>query len=125
MEVVSEEFRRRGGTVVGILPGSEEGNPFNSVRVKTGLNPVGRSVVLVTSADVLVVLGGSSGTMVEALMASNLGIPVVLLTGTGYGSDDLKVLAKDGSFDHRARARVVFTDSPEGAVRLALALARP
>ncbi|AHL23349.1 TIGR00725 family protein [Thermococcus nautili] len=124
MEVVSEEFRKRGGTVVGVLPGDEEGNPYSSVRVKTGLSPVGRSVVLVTSADVLVVLGGGSGTMVEALMAYNLGIPVVVLTGTGYRSDELRALAKDGFFDHRKRAEVAFTESPEEAVELALGLAR-
>ena len=124
MEVVSEEFVRRGGTVVGILPGDEEGNPFNLVRIKTGLNPVGRSVVLVGSADVLVVLGGGSGTMVEALMAYNIGVPVVVLTGTGYRSDRLKALVEDGSFDHRNRADVVFTDDPDEAVRLALRLAR-
>ncbi|EEB74707.1 TIGR00725 family protein [Thermococcus sp. AM4] len=123
MAVVSEEFRKRGGTVVGILPGDEEGNPYSSVRIKTGFNPVGRSVVLVTSADVLVVLGGGSGTMVEALMAYNLGIPVVVLIGTGYRSDELRALAKDGFFDHRKRAKVAFTGSPEEAVRLAMDLA--
>ena len=124
MEVVSEEFRKRGGTVVGILPGSEDGNSHSSLRIKTGMNPVGRSVVLVTSADVLVVLGGGSGTMVEALMAYNLGVPVVVLTGTGYRSDKLEALAENGFFDHRKRAEVIFTESPEEAVELALNLAR-
>ena len=124
MEAVSEEFRKRGGTVVGVLPGDEEGNPYSSVRIKTGFNPVGRSVVLVSSADVLVVLGGGSGTMVEALMAYNLGIPVVVITGTGYRSDGLKALAKDGFFDHKKRVRVIFTEDPEKAVELALSAAR-
>ena len=123
MKVVSEEFRKRGGTVVGVLPYEDNGNDFNSIRVKTGLNPVGRSVVLVSSADVLVVLGGGSGTMVEALMAYNLGIPVVVLMGTGYRSDKLQALAGDGFFDHRKRAKVLFTEDPEEAVELALRLA--
>ncbi|MDI3475295.1 MAG: hypothetical protein PWQ79_605 [Thermococcaceae archaeon] len=122
MRVVSEEFRRRGGTVVGILPYREDGNEFNSVRIKTGLNPVGRSVVLVGSADVLVVLGGGAGTMIEALMAYNLGIPVVLLTGTGYPSDGLSELLVNGYFDHRKRAKVLVTEDPEEAAGLAAEL---
>ncbi|BAA29327.1 TIGR00725 family protein [Pyrococcus horikoshii] len=120
MEVASEEFRKKGGIVVGILPYSDNGNRFNTVRVKTGLNPVERSGVLIESADVLVVLGGGVGTMIEALMAYNLGIPVIVITGTGYASDRLMELAKEGYFDHKRIVKVIFTDDPKEAAKLAL-----
>ncbi|WP_240911638.1 hypothetical protein [Thermococcus sp. LS1] len=38
MRVVSEDFRRRGGTVVGILSYLEESNGSNSVGIKIGLD---------------------------------------------------------------------------------------
>ncbi|AEH25224.1 TIGR00725 family protein [Pyrococcus yayanosii] len=123
MKVVSEEFSKRGGTVVGILPFRDKGNEFNAIRVRTGMDPVERSAVLVNSADVLVVLGGGVGTMIEALMAYNLGVPVVVLTGTGYRSDLLARLASDGYFDHKRNVRVYVTDDPEEAVELALRMA--
>ncbi|AEC51687.1 hypothetical protein PNA2_0771 [Pyrococcus sp. NA2] len=124
MKVVSEEFRKRGGIVVGILPYSDQGNEFNVVRVKTGMNPVERSGILIESADVLVVLGGGVGTMIEALMAYNLGVPVIVVTGTGYPSDRLEELAKDGYFDHKRITRVIFTEDPEEAAELALEIGR-
>ncbi|CAB49158.1 TIGR00725 family protein [Pyrococcus abyssi] len=120
MRIVSEEFRKRGGIVVGILPYSDEGNEFNTIRVKTGMNPVERSGALVESADVLVVLGGGVGTMIEALMAYNLGVPVIVLTDTGYPSDKLEMLAQDGYFDHKKILRVIFTEDPDEAARLAV-----
>ncbi|AFK21919.1 putative oxidoreductase [Pyrococcus sp. ST04] len=120
MEVVSEEFTKRGGTVVGILPYSDEGNKYNTIRIKTGLNPVERSGVLIESADVLVVLGGGVGTMIEALMAYNLGVPVVVITDTGYPSDRLEELAKDGYFDHKRIVKIIFTNDPKEAAMIAV-----
>ncbi|MBO8175304.1 MAG: TIGR00725 family protein [Thermococcus sp.] len=120
MRIVSEEFRKIGGIVVGILPERQEGNEFNTIRIKTGIDPVERSGILVNSADVLVVLGGGVGTMIEALMAYNLGIPLVIITDTGYASDKLELLAKDGYFDHKKIVKVHFVNNPKEAVKLAL-----
>ncbi|AIF70365.1 oxidoreductase [Palaeococcus pacificus DY20341] len=124
MRLASEEFSKLGGIVVGILPDRQEGNEFNKIRIKTGMDFVERSGVLVNSADVLVVLGGGVGTMIEALMAYNLGIPLVVLTDTAYESDELEGLAKDGYFDHKKIEKVYFTSDPREAAELALRLAK-
>ncbi|AFN04410.1 TIGR00725 family protein [Pyrococcus furiosus DSM 3638] len=124
MEIVSREFSKRGGIVVGILPYSDRGNEFNTIRIKTGLNPVERSGVLIESADVLVVLGGGVGTMIEALMAYNLGVPVIVLTNTGYASDKLEKLAEDGYFDHKKIVKITFIDNPEKAAQKAVEIGR-
>ncbi|NJE08439.1 TIGR00725 family protein [Thermococcus sp. M39] len=120
MKIVSEEFRKAGGIVVGILPERQEGNEFNTIRIKTGMDFAERSAVMINSADVLVVLGGGIGTMVEALMAYDYGKPLIILTDTGYASDRLELLAKDGYFDHKKIVKVYFVENPKEAVKLAL-----
>lgn len=122
MRIVSEEFRKAGGIVVGILPERQEGNEFNTIRIKTGMDFVERSAVMINSADVLVVLGGGIGTMVEALMAYDYGKPLIILTDTGYASDRLELLAKDSYFDHKKIVKAHFVDNPKEAVKLAVEL---
>ena len=124
MRVVSEEFSKLGGTVVGILPEKAEGNEFNTIRIKSGMDFVERSAILVNSSDVFVILGGGVGTMIEALMAYNLRTPLVILTDTGYESDELEHLAKEGYFDHKKIEKVEFTKDPKEAVEIALRLAK-
>jgi len=53
MRIVSEEFRKAGGIVAGILPERQEGNEFNTIRIKTGMDFAERSAVMINSADVL------------------------------------------------------------------------
>ncbi len=120
MKIVSEEFRKAGGIVIGILPERQEGNEFNTIRIKTGMDFAERSAIMINSADVLVVLGGGIGTMVEALMAYDYGIPLIIVTDTGYASDRLELLAKDGYFDHKRNVKVHFVNNPRDAVKLAL-----
>lgn len=61
-----------GGLVVGILPGTGDGNPYLSVMIRTGLGHA-RNVVLVQSADAVVAVGGSYGTLSEIAIAARTG----------------------------------------------------
>ncbi|KPU63391.1 oxidoreductase [Thermococcus sp. EP1] len=124
MEIVSEEFTKLGGIVIGILPEKQEGNKFNTIRIKTGMDFVERSAIMLNSADVLVVLGGGIGTMVEALMAYDYSKPIVIIVDTGYASDRLELLAIDGYFDHKKLVKVKFTKSVKEAVKFAIELAK-
>lgn len=124
MEIASREFVKFGGVVVGILPERQKGNEFNTIRIKTGMDFAERSAIMINSADVLVVLGGGIGTMVEALMAYDYSKPLVVVTDTGYPSDRLELLAQDGYFDHKKLVKVHFTKDAKEAARLALELAR-
>jgi hypothetical protein len=110
MAAVAAGARAAGGLVVGVLPGADpdDANPDLSVAVVTNLGPA-RNAVLVQSADAVIVIGGSWGTLSElALAIRRGGVPVVSL----------------GGWQLRDRAGdpvpgPVVADSPEQAVSLA------
>ena len=82
MEAASRGASREGGTVIGILPGSDksEANPHVTYPIPTGLG-VARNVLVVRSSDVLVALPGGPGTLSEIALALNIGKPVLDLGG--------------------------------------------
>jgi uncharacterized protein (TIGR00725 family) len=105
MEAVARGAAGAGGTVVGLLPGSDrdEANSYVSVAIATGMGEM-RNALVVRAADAVIAVGGAYGTLSEIAFALRTGVPVV-----GIGSwalDD-----------------VVDAPDPEAAVALALALA--
>jgi uncharacterized protein (TIGR00725 family) len=82
MEAASRGARAAGGTVVGILPGTDRGsaNPYSDVTVLTGIGHA-RNLAVVASAGVVIAVGGEWGTLSEIGLAGVLGRPVVLLAG--------------------------------------------
>jgi uncharacterized protein (TIGR00725 family) len=116
MAAVAEGARGAGGTVVGILPGAggRTGGPGPDpatvdVVVATDLGEA-RNAVIVQSADAVIVVGGSWGTLSELALAMRRGgVPVVTLRGW-------QVLDGDG----RPVPGPVPAADPDQAVRLAL-----
>jgi uncharacterized protein (TIGR00725 family) len=109
MAAVTEGARTAGGTVVGVLSGADraEAHPDLSVAIATGLGQA-RNPVIVGSADAVIVVGGSWGTLSELAHAMRRGtVPVVQLGGWQL---------------HDAGGRLVpgplTASSPEEAVRL-------
>lgn len=102
MEAVSMGAAEAGGTVVGILPGSDRsaGNQHLSLTIATGLGEA-RNAVLASAADGVIAIGGGWGTLSEIGLARKKGRPVV-----GLDTWEVKGL------------QVV--DSAEEAVRIAL-----
>ena len=82
MEAASFGVEQQGGVTIGILPGSDKGeaNPYVTYCVPSGLG-VARNVMIVRTADALIALPGSHGTMSEIALALNTGKPVVDLGG--------------------------------------------
>jgi uncharacterized protein (TIGR00725 family) len=106
MEAAARGARDAGGTVVGLLPGTDrgEGNAYLSVSITTGLGEM-RNALVVRAADVVLAIGGAYGTLSEIAFALRTGVPVV---GVGtWALDD-----------------VVVAPGPAEAVELALALAQ-
>lgn len=116
MGVIGEEAVKNGIYTVYILPRSRSSKSKveNAVYVKTGSSPNLRSSILVSSSDVLVVVGGGAGCMMEALMAYREGIPIIAIIGHGADSDKFFNCFK-GPFDSRLSSRVYVTDSPKEA----------
>jgi len=82
MEHASHGAREAGGTVVGVLPGTDRAraNVHADVTVVTGIGHA-RNLSVVASGDVLVAVGGGWGTLSEIALAGVLGRPVVVLAG--------------------------------------------
>lgn len=80
MAAVCEGVSVVGGTSIGLLPGTDRtaANSFVSIPVATGLGE-GRNLLVVQTADVVVAIGCSPGTLSEIALASCHGKPVVLL----------------------------------------------
>ncbi len=104
MTAASRGAQMAGGVVVGILPDLSDGNPYLTVRIRTGMGHA-RNVVLVQSADAVVAVGGEYGTLSELAVALKEGIPV-----TCFRSWDLP--------------GVVHAPTPEAAAHQALRAAR-
>lgn len=107
------------GSVIGILPGliASDANPYVDIVVPTGMN-YARNTILVAMADVVVAVGGGSGTLSEIALAWQHGKPIVALDlGEGWSAR----LAGE-RLDHRRDDLLHRAGSAEDAVRLAVAL---
>ncbi len=72
MEAACRGAKEAGGTTVGILPDTGDGNAYLDVVVRTGLGHA-RNVVLVNSADAVIAVGGGYGTLSEIAIALKIG----------------------------------------------------
>jgi uncharacterized protein (TIGR00725 family) len=75
MEAACRGAKEAGGTTVGILPGTDGGNPYLGITIRTGLGHA-RNVLVVLSADAVIAVGGSHGTLSEIAIALKTGRPV-------------------------------------------------
>ncbi len=114
MAAAAEGAVAAGGLAVGLAPGSTAvgGNGFQQVVLTTGLGEA-RNAVLVNSADAVVAVGGSWGTLSEIALAARTGTHVVVLEGW-------RVLDASG----REPDGVAVATTPEDAVATALRLLR-
>jgi uncharacterized protein (TIGR00725 family) len=71
------------GDIIGILPGYnlDDANPYIDIAVPTGIG-IARNVVVVSMADVVVAVGGGSGTLSELAVSWQLDKPIVALSST-------------------------------------------
>jgi uncharacterized protein (TIGR00725 family) len=105
MEAVSRGAHGAGGTVLGILPGTDraDANEHVTIALTTGMGEM-RNALVVRAADAVIAVGGAYGTLSEIAFALRTGVPVV-----GIGTWDL--------------GDVIDAPDPDGAVALALELA--
>ncbi len=88
MEAVCKGAKEAGGTVIGILSGNNrsEANAFLTVGVVTGIG-IARNTVLIRSADAVISVGCSWGTLIEMGLAVKFGRPLIAL-GAWHISDE-------------------------------------
>jgi len=78
MEAVCKGASLEGGVTIGILPGGSRhaANPYVQIPIVTNMGEA-RNVVIVKSAEAVIAIGGSYGTLSEIGHALRNGVPVV------------------------------------------------
>lgn len=110
MEAVCKGARSEGGLTIGIIPSDfkDDANRYVQIPIVTGMG-IGRNVMLVKTADVVIAVGGGFGTLSEIGHALNMGKTVV-----GLGTWKLE-RAHD-----KPIPGLVEVETPKEAVRVAL-----
>ncbi len=111
MEAACRGASSEGGLTIGILPGENRhtANPHVQIPIVTGTG-YARNVAVVKSAQAVIAIDGSYGTLSEIGHALQSGIPVI-----GLNTWSL-------SINGQADSSIIPADSPEDAVSKAIAL---
>lgn len=98
----AEAYKAAGGKMsLGISPAASKAEHVMKYRLPikaydailyTGLHYVGRDMLLITSSDAVVSIGGRFGTLHEFTIAMEAGVPIGFLQGAGGISDEVKTL---------------------------------
>lgn len=110
MEAVARGCTEHGGISVGILPGErfDDGNPYNTIALPTGIG-YARNSMNVLAADVVIAIGGASGTLSEMAFAWSYRKPIIALRSSGGWAERLA----GQCIDHRNDEPVIGVDSIE------------
>jgi hypothetical protein len=108
-----------GGHVVGISPAATlrehveaHASPYREydVLILTGMGLMGRELINIHSSDIVIVVGGRSGTLGEFAIAFEHGKLIGVLTGSGGITAALPAL--EASLDKRTGAEVMYESDP-------------
>ncbi len=111
METACKGAQSEGGVTIGILPGEsrQAANPYVQIPIVTGIG-YARNVAVVKSAQAVIAIGGSYGTLSEISHALQSGIPVIGLNTWS--------LSRNGQQDNS----IILAQNPTEAVNRALNL---
>jgi len=111
MEAACKGASREGGLTIGILPGENRrtANPYVRIPIVTGIG-YARNVAVVKSAQAVIAIDGSYGTLSEIGHALQSGIPVI-----GLNTWSLSI---NGQADNS----IIPADNPKEAVKRAIEL---
>lgn len=113
-----------GGLVVGISPALSEWEHINKyhspteyhdVLIFTGSGLMGREVVNIRSSDMVVIIGGRSGTLSEFSIAYDEGKLIGVLFGTGGITSDIKNIVR--IIKKKTGAKIIYGKDPRLLVK--------
>jgi uncharacterized protein (TIGR00725 family) len=102
-DIVARSFRKSGGFALGVSPAENRrehvaryGMPEDGadVIIFTGFGYKGRNVVNVRSADIVLILGGATGTLNEFTIAYDEGKIIGVLEGSGGIAEHIREIIK-------------------------------
>ena len=113
-----------GGMVVGISPALSEWEHIykydspvecHDVLIYTGSGLMGREVVNIRSSDIVVIIGGRSGTLGEFSIAYDEGKLIGVLLGSGCITSEIRTIVR--IIRKRTGARLIYGNSPHELIR--------
>ncbi len=113
-----------GGLVIGISPGLSEWEHVNKyhspvqhhdVLIFTGSGLMGREVVNIRSSDIVIIVGGRSGTLGEFSIAYDEGKLIGVLQGTGGITSEIRDIID--IIKKKTGAKVIYNADPRKLVR--------
>lgn len=120
--------KKAGGLVFGLSPAVSEAAHIKSYRLPmdyhdaiifTGFDYSGRNLLLIRSADAVIVVCGRIGTLNEFTIAFEDHKPIGILEGTGGAADWIReIIAKA----HRGPGKVVFSSNPKELLEMVVEL---
>lgn len=117
MEAVSRGAKNGGGVVIGMLSGHEKGNDYLTIGIEMGFDASISSVFMMYNADVVISIGGRSGTALELFAAYLKKIPIILMAGTGGWTDRMINNLVDGKyFDENRIVEIKVAQSAKEAI---------
>jgi uncharacterized protein (TIGR00725 family) len=113
MEAACRGASSEGGVTIGILPGEsrQTANPYVQIPIVTGIG-YARNIAVVKSAQAVIAISGSYGTLSEISHALQSGIPVIGL--------NTWLLSKNGQPDNSIIPAQNATEAVEKALNLAI-----
>jgi uncharacterized protein (TIGR00725 family) len=123
-DLVSRAAKAAGGLTIGISPAATRAEhvqhyklPIEAadVIVYTGFGLKGRNVINIRSSDIVIVFGGSIGTLNEFTIAHDEDKVIGALTGTGGVADNIEEIVR--FCNKPSSSRLFFDDDPESLVK--------
>ena len=127
-DLVARAFRGRGGFALGVSPAENRrehlqrfGLPADGsdVIIYTGFGYKGRNVINIRSADIVVIFGGSIGTLNEFTIAYDEGKIIGVLEGTGGVADQVRELLQ--ALRKKTQGALFFERDAAALLRMCLA----
>ena len=118
-DMVAQSFRKHGGFALGVSPAENRrehvaryGLPEDGadVIVFTGFGYKGRNVVNVRSADIVIIVGGATGTLNEFTIAYDEGKIIGVLEGSGGIAEHIREIIK--ACNKPTECQVYFNSDP-------------
>jgi uncharacterized protein (TIGR00725 family) len=116
--------KERGGITIGVSPAisfeehvNRYGSPIDhiDVMIYTGAGLMGRETIGVRSCDIVIIVGGRSGTLGEFAIAYDEGRLIGVLTGTGGVADHIDDILP--VIEKPTGSRIFFDEDPRALVR--------
>jgi uncharacterized protein (TIGR00725 family) len=126
-DLVAKSFRQHGGFALGISPAENRAEHLDryglpeegaDVIIYTGFGYKGRNVINIRSADIVIIVGGATGTLNEFTIAYDEGKIIGVLQGSGGVADHIREII---DFCKKpTRGTLVFEKDPDRLVQKCL-----